>query len=197
MQQITQKIAQKVKVDNLVRNLKTTELEKFSLNKQHWVYIQKVVDDTKREINSSVQLQLYKEVLEILKNTMKNYRTNLGKDHAITTDIQERIYYIEDILASQYLLDDRSTNWLDKVTKIKNRVSHTMDHGRHSTLGIQKSKLSVFSFMGDTFTSENTADQNVGSFRKSYVATHLSPNMYVTITVIAIVTIIAAYTFAA
>jgi hypothetical protein len=87
MQQITQKIAQKVKVDNLVRNLKTTELEKFSLNKQHWVYIQKVVDDTKREINSSVQLQLYKEVLEILKNTMKNYRTNLGKDHASKTII--------------------------------------------------------------------------------------------------------------
>ena len=51
--------------------------------------------------------------------------------------------------------------------------------------------------MGDTFTNENTAEQNVGSFRKSYVATHLSPNMYVTITVIAIVTIIAAYTFAA
>ena len=33
MQAITQKIAQKVKVDNLVRNLKTTELEKFSQNK--------------------------------------------------------------------------------------------------------------------------------------------------------------------
>ena len=89
---------------------------------EHLVYLQKVVDDTKREINSSIQLQLYKEVLEMLKNTMKNYRKDLGKDHAskqivylfvylfyylVTTDIQERIYYIEDILESQYLLDDR------------------------------------------------------------------------------------------
>ena len=34
MKQISQKIAQKVKVDNLVRNLKTSEMEKFSLNKR-------------------------------------------------------------------------------------------------------------------------------------------------------------------
>merc|ERR1719394_251921 len=117
MRKISEKIAQKVKVENLVRNLKMTELEKFAKNKSHSVFLQKVTEDTKREMNVSIYYQLLRETLEILKSTNTDYERNLGRSHSITKDIQDRIYYIEDVLETQELNQESpvSNNIFSKV----------------------------------------------------------------------------------
>ena len=60
--------------------------------------------------------------------------------------------------------------------------------GRASTkVGDLNNQRSALSLLFNPNKDEHTTD-GIGSFRKSYVATHLSPNMYVIVTLVTIVT---------
>ena len=48
----------------------------------HSVFLQKVTEDTKREMNVSIYYQLLRETLEILKSTNVDYERNLGRSHS-------------------------------------------------------------------------------------------------------------------
>merc|ERR1712128_45985 len=66
MAQVTQKITQKIQVNNLIRSMKMTEMEKYSKSPEHLAYLNRVGDETKREINASLQEQLMSETLQTL-----------------------------------------------------------------------------------------------------------------------------------
>ena len=54
-------------------------------------------------------------------------------------------------------------------------------------MGDLNNQRSALSLLFNSNKDEHTVD-GVGSFRKSYVPTHLSPNMYVVVTLVTIVT---------
>jgi len=150
-------------------------------------------------MNVSIYYQLLRETLEILKSTNIDYERNLGRSHSITKDIQDRIYYIEDVLETQELNQESpvSNNIFSKVandvTRGISRIGPSyfrtdFGPGRPSTkVGDLNNQRSALSLLFNPNKDEHTVD-GVGSFRKSYVPTHLSPNMYVIVTLVTIVT---------
>ena len=78
---VSKKVAQKIQVNNLLRNMKTTELEVYSKNPKHLTYLNKISDETKREVNVSLQEQLLNETLSTLLITLDGYRKDLGQNH--------------------------------------------------------------------------------------------------------------------
>ena len=94
MTEVSRKVAQKIQVNNLIRSMKMTELEKYSKNPgmiivenqylmflEHLTYLNRVGDETKREINASLMEQLMHETLQTLLITCDNYRKDLGGKH--------------------------------------------------------------------------------------------------------------------
>ena len=66
-------------MNNLLRNMKTTELERYSKNPKHLTYLNKISDETKQEINVSLKEQLMNETLSILLITLDGYKKDLGQ----------------------------------------------------------------------------------------------------------------------
>ena len=79
--QVSKKVAEKILVNNLIRTMKMTELEVYSKNQKHLTYLNRIADETKREINVSLQEQLMKETLDTLLITLDGYRKDLGINH--------------------------------------------------------------------------------------------------------------------
>merc|ERR1719391_1176609 len=157
-----------------------TELEKFAKNKSHSVFLQKVTEDTKREMNVSIYYQLLRETLEILKSTNIDYERNLGRSHSITKDIQDRIYYIEDVLETQELNQESpvSNNIFSKVANDVTRGISRIGRASRTQLGTDFGPGRASTKVGDLNNQRSALSLTVdgfGSFRKSYVPTHLSP----------------------
>ena len=111
-------------------------------------------------MNVSIYYQLLRETLEILKSTNIDYERNLGRSHSsksiikllssgnsvkcmlnifnlVTKDIQDRIYYIEDVLETQELNQESpvSNNIFSKVANDVTRGISRIGRASRTQLG--------------------------------------------------------------
>lgn len=110
LKSVAKRVNRQIKAKSLIEKwTEMTSLSQFAKDKDHLKFIRDTAEESSTEIPDQIMGNMRKEVFNILQDTMKQYKVELGTNHTCTTEMDTAIQSLQEDIYNTVPVQERKT----------------------------------------------------------------------------------------
>lgn len=110
LKSVAKRVNRQIKAKSLIEKwTEMTSLSQFAKDKDHLKFIRDTAEESNTEIPDQIMGNMRKEVFNILQDTMKQYKVELGTNHTCTTEMDTAIQSLQEDIYNTVPVQERKT----------------------------------------------------------------------------------------